>query len=175
MSRYKPMNIPISTVGYWIRGGRGQEEIFLGTKAPSEKAIKRKIAGKLLSYGGDFEPEKDKTPLDCFCRELTEESGFVADSTTTVPMARIRVYDENGFRLVLYYFLSRNWSGEAKKNTDIINPGWYPAHPLPDNILAADKFVLPLILDGMKISGMVRYDKDMNVIDKKLTAVENIE
>lgn len=169
------MNFQISTVGYWIRGKRGSEEIFLGTKASSPKAIKRKIAGKLLSYGGDFEPDKDKTPLDCFLRELKEESGFVALPENTHEMARIRIFDENGFRLVLYYYLSRDWTGEAKQNTDIIDPRWYPTHPLPENTLEADKMILPLIIDELKVAGMVTYDKDMRVTSSKITPVRFLE
>ena len=62
------LSIPISTVIYFLRGDKGREDIWLGEKAASPKAIKRKIAGKLISYGGDFEADKDPTVAHCASR-----------------------------------------------------------------------------------------------------------
>ena len=166
--------LPICTVGYLVRGTPGQEEIFLGEKAPTPKAVKRKIAGKLIGYGGDFEPDHDASIAESFKRELAEESGFTVETTDVEVMAEILIRDETGDRLMLYYVLVKKWRGEANDNREILNPRWYPTRPLPDNILGADKLILPIIIDGKRLSGWVRYDKDMNITDYKLEPVETL-
>lgn len=168
------MNLPKSTICYFVRGEPGNEEIFLGRKVASPKAIKRKIAGKLMSYGGDIE-DRDPSIKAGTRRELLEESKFTVEESDMEVMAEILVIDEEGPRLTLYYVLTRTWRGEPGHYQDILDPTWYQARPLPDDVLEADKKVLPLILDGMKIRGHVRYDANMHLIDFKFNPVENID
>jgi hypothetical protein len=164
--------LPICTVGYLVRGERGREEIWLGTKAPTPKAIKRKIAGKLIGYGGDFEEDKDLSVRDSFKRELAEESGFRANTNDIEVLAQILIKDENGPRLILNFLFVRAWTGHPGVNGEIIDPRWYPARPLPETVLEADKLILPPLFDGKKLTGWVEYDKDMNIVGHELTEVE---
>ncbi len=167
-------HLPKSTIVYFIRGAKGKEEIFLGEKFASPKAIKRKIAGKLMSYGGDME-ETDATVTAGLKRELEEESGFIVSEEDLEVMAKIYVLDENGPRLILYYLFARKWSGEPTQETDIINPQWHTTNPLPENILEADKLILPLLFSGMKLEGHVTYDADMNIVKYSFTPVGAIK
>ncbi|MDE1874974.1 MAG: NUDIX domain-containing protein [Patescibacteria group bacterium] len=168
--------LPLSTVGYLIRGPRGREEIFLGTKAPTPKAIKRKIAGKLIGYGGDFDPGIDRSIAGCFARELAEESGFRIDPADAEVKACILIKDENGPRLTLCYIFVRKWTGdEAGESREMHSARWYPTDPLPDDILAADKIVLPRLLKGEKIAGWIEYDAHMNVIAYDISPVDSLD
>lgn len=167
--------LPICTVGYLLRSVDGREEIHLGEKAATEKAVKRKIAGKLLGYGGDFEPDKDLTLEGSFARELGEESEFRVDPKTLEVAAKILIRDEKGDRLTLIYVLARHWTGQAGENREFANAGWYSTNPLPENILGADKLILPRILAGQKLEGFVEYDKDMNVVAHNLVPVDLVE
>ena len=160
--------LPVCTVGYLVRGERGHEEIFLGEKAPTPKALKRGIAGKLIGYGGDYEPT-DTSLEQSFQRELSEESGFKAEISDIETCAKVLIKDEKGPRLTLCYILVRKWTGEAKLNDEIMNPKWYSAHPLPDNVLNADKLILPRILSGEKLEGYVEYDRNLNVVSYNLS------
>ena len=167
-------DLPISTVIYLLRGEKDSEETCLGKKAPSPKAIKRKIAGKLIGYGGDFETEKDASPAHCAARELGEESDFKADQKDMEPVARIIIKDENGPRLTLYYYLLHKWTGSAGTSDEVLDSKWYPTKSLPDNMLGSDKLILPRVLNGERLTGFVTYDVEMNVINHELIAVESI-
>jgi len=167
-------NLPISTVGYFIRHRDDIDEIFLGIKAATPKAIKRKIAGKLLGYGGDLEPT-DKSIKHCFKRELGEESNFSIDLDYIEVVGKITIIDENGPRLTLYYLFLRKWTGNPKVNNEILDPRWYPSNPLPENILDSARLILPLAFKGKKITGWVKYDNDMNATAHELVEVDSIE
>jgi hypothetical protein len=175
-------NLPICTVGYLIRGMRDYEEILLGEKATTPKAVKRKIAGKLIGYGGDFEPGTDASIRESFKRELTEESsnpgksdGLVVEVRNIEVLAKILIRDDAGDRLTLYYIFVREWMGEAHASREIFNPRWYHARSLPWNILGADKLILPKLVNGQKLTGWVKYDTDMNVVGHDLQPVETID
>jgi hypothetical protein len=167
--------LPICTVGYLVRGMPGQEEILLGEKAATPKAVRRKIAGKLIGYGGDFEPSQDTSIRASFKRELAEESDIVVEISNLEVLAEILIKDETGDRLMLYYLFVREWQGEAQDKREITKPRWYPTRPLPNNILGADKLILPRLIHGQKLSGWVRYDKDMNVVDHDLKTVDSFD
>ncbi len=166
--------LPICTVGYLLRTMNGSEEIHLGEKAATDKAVKRKIAGKLIGYGGDFEPDKDLSIKESFARELSEESGFSAMPHMLDVAAKVLVRHEKGDRLTLYYVLARHWSGSAGESREFARSGWFPTKRLPDNVLGADKIILPRILAGLKLEGWVEYDKDMNVVAHELKEVASV-
>lgn len=167
--------LPTCTVGYLIRGTHDQREILLGEKAATPKAVKRKIAGKLIGYGGDFEPGTDASIRESFKRELREESGVTADARSLEVLAKVLIRDETGDRLMLYYIFVKEWRGEVSDNREIMNPRWYPVRPLPWNILGADKLILPRLMNGQKLTGWVRYDKEMVVVDHDLQTVDTID
>ncbi len=166
--------LPICTVGYLLRERKGRKEVYLSTKAATPKAVKRKIAGKLLGFGGDFEPDKDSSVVESFARELGEESDFKADPKDMRFVARILIRDENGPRLVLDYVLVSAWSGEAGNNREFTDSGWYPTDPLPDNILGADKLILPRVFRGELLEGYVEYDANMAVVSSELAPVDSL-
>ncbi len=167
-------NLPISTAVLLVRGEAGKEEIFLGEKASSLKAIQRRIAGKLLPYGGDFEPDKDASIAHGATRELGEESDYRAKAEDLVLVARIQINDENGPRLVLYIYILRTWTGEAGISNEILSPAWYPTRPLPENVLELDKIILPRIFKGEKLVGSATYDANMHIVNYRLDAVDSL-
>jgi len=169
----------ICSVGYPIRGPRGQEEIHLGEKAPTPKAIKRCINGKLIGYGGDFEPGIDGDIIDCFLREFAQESGdetshLSAHRKDVEEVARILIKNTVRPGILLHYLFIRNCRGVAISTREILNPGWYPARPLPDNILEADKLILPRVIQGERLRGWILYDENMKVIGHELASVESL-
>jgi len=171
----KENELPVCTVGYLVRGQGENLEVFLGTKAATPKAIKRKIAGKLIGFGGDFEPEKDRSIKESFARELKEEKGYDVKPHDMTIVARVLIVDEGGPRLILYYLLVWEWEGVPVDNGEIIGGDWYGINPLPENILEADKLILPRVLRGTNLQGFVEYDADMKVVRHELTPVGSIE
>lgn len=166
--------LPRSAICYFVRNKQGKVEIMLGEKVTSPKATKRKIAGKLMSWGGDIE-STDSSVVSGLCRELKEETGFVVKPSSIRLMARITVIDENGPRLVLYYGLARARRKKPAHECDIKNPRWFPAEPLPENILDADKIVLPIILDNIRIQGSITYNAEMKVVSVNITRTNIIK
>lgn len=163
-----------STVIYLVRGMPGHEEIFLGRKFASKKAIKRGIAGKLIGYGGDFDPTLDSSLTYCATRELSEESDFRARPEDMEQVAKIQINGEEGAgrpQILLYYYLLRKWTGLAGTSNEVIDPQWYKASPLPSDMLGSDYIVLPRVLAGKKLAGRVTYGMDMRVVSHNLTEV----
>lgn len=166
--------LPQSAICYFVRTKHGKTEIMLGEKVASPKAIKRKIAGKLMSWGGDIEPT-DSSVVAGLCRELKEETGFVVKPSSIRLMARIYIIDENGPRLFLHYGLACARRKKPAHERDIQNPRWYKTDPLPENILEADKIVLPIILGGTCIEGSITYNAEMKVTHVNIVRTEMIK
>jgi len=176
------MNTPISicTAGWPIRGKRDHEEILLGTKAATPKAVKRGIAGKLMPYGGDMEPEDNGSPVAGFTRELFQESGdnesrLSVDPKDVEVVAKIEIRNLEKPSLILYLLFAWNCKGNAKSTREIINPRYYPTRPLPENLLESDKLVLPRLLAGEKLEGWILYSGDMKLLEHHLKNVESIQ
>lgn len=167
-------NLPRSTICYFLRGPKGDEEIFLGEKVATPKAVRRRIAGRLMSYGGDVE-QSDTSIKASLIRELGEESGFSVNEKDLEITAEILIRDENGPRLILYYLFTRTWTGSPTHFKDILDPRWFSTQPLPENILDADKLVLPILLGGKKIKGSLTYDENMRVVATDFKFVQSIE
>jgi hypothetical protein len=161
------MKLPICTVGYILRGEGKDAEVWLGEKAATPKAVKRKIAGKLIGFGGDV-MDSDESIKHSFSRELSEESGFQVLPKDVEIAARTLIRDESGDRLTLYWVMARIWSGTAGTSREMVRGAWYPLLSLPENILAADKIILPRIFRGERLAGFFEYDADMNVVRSEL-------
>ncbi len=164
------------TVGYAIRGSRGKEELLLGLKQATEKSIKLGIAGKLIGYGGTVEPF-DNSIEESFIREFKEETdnlNLTIDVKDVERMAHIEIRNKIKPSLMLEYILLRNYSGTPSNDGELLKAEWYPARPLPENVLNADKLILPRIINGEKLEGWILYDKDMKVIEHQIKAVKNL-
>jgi 8-oxo-dGTP pyrophosphatase MutT (NUDIX family) len=162
--------LPVCTVGYPLHG----EDVFLGLKAATPKAVKRKINGYWLGFGGDVEPE-DGTLKKSFARELFDETGFQVAPESVEIVAKVLIKDEKGDRLWLYYALARSERGSSRENREFDEFSWFPRAALPEKILGADKLILPRIFAGEKLEGWIQYDKDMNVINHELKPVESVD
>jgi 8-oxo-dGTP pyrophosphatase MutT (NUDIX family) len=162
--------LPICTVGYPLHGDR----VLLGKKAPTEKAVKRKINGYWLGFGGDFETE-DVTLKKSFARELFDETGFSITPEEVGIFAKILIKDEKGDRLMLYYAIAHCEQGLPKQNREFDEFSWFPKKSLPEKILGADRLILHRIFAGEKLEGWVQYDKDMNVVNHHLETIETVD
>ncbi len=161
--------LPICTVGYPLDGN----DVLLGKKASTEKAVKRKINGFWLGFGGDFEPE-DETLRKSFARELFDETALQVKPDDVVVVAKVLIKDEKGDRLWLYYTLCKCARKIPTPNREFDEFRWFPRDALPEKILGADILILPKIFTGEKLEGYIQYNADMNVVDYKLTTVTSV-
>ena len=166
--------LPICTVGYPVSETGINQEVLFGLKAATPKAVKRKINGFWLGFGGDVEPG-DETLKKSFSRELFDETGFQVTPESVEIVAKILIRDEKGDRLWLYYALCKCAREIPIPNREFEEFHWFSKNTLPDKILGADTLILPRIFAGEKLEGYVRYNTDMNVVGYELHTVESID
>jgi hypothetical protein len=172
------------TVGYPVRGPRGQEEVMMGKKAYTPKAIELGVAGKYVGFGGGFKPLEDKTVEEGFIREFIFEETVDEDKKPLMSvsaenvrwMARIVVHNTARKSLILDYFLAYDCKGTPPPVArEILNPRYVSRHDLPEPIPGLDKIVLPMILDGKKLVGYALYDGELRLLKREIMAVDLIE
>lgn len=151
-----------ATLGFLIEGN----EVWLAIKA--DKIGK----GKRNGYGGGI--EKDETPEDCMERELPEESGVTARKEYFEKVAIIDFHNkkENGetFICKVHVYLIRFFKGEPKetKTREMLDPQKFLIDKLPlRKLMPADKDWLPLVLNGLKVTGSVFYGPNQKRLIKK--------
>ncbi len=123
----------------------------------------RKIgAGCRNGYGGGI--EDGETPIQSAIRELKEEAGVVAFAENLEKVAIIDFYntksDGKTFISEIHFFIVKEWNGKPKETKDkaMIDPKQYHLNDLPFNeMMPADRFFFPLILNGKKIIGKAKY------------------
>ncbi|MDR3519611.1 MAG: NUDIX domain-containing protein [Candidatus Pacebacteria bacterium] len=140
-----------ATLGFLIKDGH----VWL--------AIKTRNIGKdrWNGYGGGMEPE-DKNIVDCLKREVLKECEVEITEKATEKVAVIDFHntksDGKTFVCKVHVFLIREWSGTPKESEEMASPTEFEMSKLPlENMMAADKEWLPIVLAGEKLVGEYHY------------------
>lgn len=127
-------------------------------------AFKTKKIGKdkWNGYGGELEEGED--PRVGAARELREESGLVAKPEDLVEAGMVDFHNTTSggekftCRVYVYTVLYSLLSGELRESETMIRPTWFKKNNLPfEEMLAADRFWLPPVLEGKKIKAEAYY------------------
>jgi ADP-ribose pyrophosphatase YjhB (NUDIX family) len=144
----------------------GRDELWLAIKA--DKIGK----GKLNGYGGKI--KKGETPEQCMERELPEESGVTAHKEYFEKVGVINFHNtkKTGEKFICraYIYLIRFFKGEPKETEtgEMLNPQKFLKDRLPlRKLMPADKDWLPLVLNGLKVTGSVFYGPNQKKLIKK--------
>ncbi len=137
------------------------DQVLLGLKT------KKIGAGFWNGYGGGI--EDGESIEEAAIRELEEETGKkIGDifiTTTKKDLEKVAIVDfENiksdgvSFVCKVHFFLVRKWSGKAINTDEMTNPTFFDIKDIPiDEMLPADRYFIPLILDNKKIIGKIKY------------------
>jgi 8-oxo-dGTP pyrophosphatase MutT (NUDIX family) len=131
-------------------------------------AVKKRRIGKDRWNGFGGGVEKTETIRQAAARELREESGLIVSPESLEKMAIINFHnkrkDGSALSYEIHVFLAGRWTGELKTTDEMSDPTWFDISGLPkEDMMPADRFWLPLILQGAKILGEVEYDSSQRI------------
>lgn len=148
------MEIKETTLCLLIRGSR----ILLGMKKEHFGE------GKWNGFGGKKKLE-DRTIEAAAIRELEEESHVVAEPEDLERIARVKFFEGDTLLWNCTVFVLRQWHGNPRETKEM-RPKWFDLDALPyDEMWAGDHLWWPLILEGFKISAIVRFKPGMKEIE----------
>ena len=135
-----------------------EDKVLLGRKA-------RKIgAGLWNGIGGNVE-DGDKTIEDTAKREVKEEIGVEVGDITCLGEVDFKFPSLKKINKVVM-FVTDDYKGELSPNLEEISElKWFNKNELPlEEMLAADKEFIPLLLKGKKIKGEVRFTDEFKLL-----------
>ncbi len=149
-----------------------------GSKVLLATKMKKIGRGKLNGYGGGI--EKGELPIIAVLRETEEESRESKDADgVTLMRSQLEKFGfmsfhnqlENGETFIcnVHIYLCSAWTGEFFSSEEMINPTWYSKERIPlTKLMPADRFWLPQILAGHKITGKAKYGPHQNELIGKV-------
>lgn len=121
--------------------------------------------GKYNGYGGKIQEQDDGDLNITAVRETQEESGLEIHHARRNLCAIITFYfgGEPGFKV--HVFLVYDWYGEPEETAEM-KPEWFNLDQIPyDQMWAADKEWMPLVLSGQRIEAEVYFDKSGEAVE----------
>ncbi len=127
--------------------------------------------GKYNGVGGKL--EKNETPEEAMIRETKEEINVIPLKYEKVGLIEFdEYYKENKQNIIFHLYMVYDWEGEPSE-TEEMAPKWFNIDEIPyNNMFSDDKYWLPLILEGKKIKAYFDFDKDWNLLYKKIEDLE---
>lgn len=120
--------------------------------------------GKWNGYGGHVEDGESVTAAAV--REVLEESGGSVNINPSdlrqVAKLTFHFFSDQQIREV-HVFVADRWEGELHGSEEMSEPQWFAAADLPairEQMWAADRFWLPVVLEGQSILGIFMYNAD---------------
>ena len=123
--------------------------------------------GKYNGVGGKLQDKE--TPEEAMIRECIEEIGAKPTKYEKVGYISFdEYYKEKLQKVAFHLYIAYEWDGDLVESDEMV-PYWFDLDKIPyDNMFPDDKYWLPLILDGKKINAYFSFDKDWNLLDKKI-------
>lgn len=130
------------------------------------KRHREPFAGFWAPPGGKMEP--GESPLECARRELSEETGLVADVLQLRGIVR-EVATTPDWEWLIYVYLVREAKGDVKLEAASREMTWLPIESVAEqHIPPSDKIFLPRALsdrDGRPFEAEFRYDHGFRLLD----------
>jgi 8-oxo-dGTP pyrophosphatase MutT (NUDIX family) len=122
--------------------------------------------GKVNGFGGKV--DEGENIVEAAARELFEEVGLEAEVGSLNKMAELEFRfphrKEDDWDQVVHVFLVENWKGEPVESEEM-GFEWHDLDKIPfDRMWDDDKFWLPEILKGRKVSGKFSFGEDNSTI-----------
>ncbi len=123
--------------------------------------------GKYNGIGGKL--KEKETPEEAMIRETQEEINVTPTKYEKVGTVEFdEYYKGKKENVVFHLYLVNKWDGMPSESEEI-NPRWFSIDKIPYNeMFPDDKYWLPLILEGKKINAYFEFDKDWNLLSKKI-------
>ncbi len=147
-----------ATLCFLIRGQRTRE-VLLGLK---KVGFGR---GKYGGVGGKL--DEDETPVSAAARELSEETGIVAEEADLKPGACLtfRFPYRPEWTQKVHVFTATSWVGTAREGREIV-PVWFPVDGIPYDRMWDDcRYWLPRVLDGEWIDATFVFAADNDTVE----------
>ena len=127
--------------------------------------------GKYNGVGGKI--ENGETVEQAMIRETEEEIKVTPKKYEKVAVIEFdEFYKGNKENVVFHLYLINEWDGEPSE-TEEMKPSWFEIDKMPyDKMFPDDKYWMPYILDGKKINAYFEFDKEWNVVTKRIEEVE---
>lgn len=127
--------------------------------------------GKYNGVGGKI--EKNETPKEAMIRETQEEINVTPTKYEKVGLVEFdEYYKGNKQNLIFHLYMVYEWEGVPSESEEM-NPKWFDINNIPyEKMFPDDKYWLPLILEGKKIRAYFDFDKDWNVLYKRIEDLE---
>ena len=123
--------------------------------------------GKYNGVGGKL--KENETPEEAVIRETEEEI-----AVTPIKYEKVGIVEFDEFikgqkqNLVFHLYMVSEWLGEPTES-DEMKPFWFKVDSIPyDKMFSDDKYWLPLVLSGKKISAYFSFDENWNLLSKEI-------
>jgi mutator protein MutT len=130
-------------------------------------------AGRYNGVGGKLDP--DESVEQCLVRESQEEIGVIPEKFEKMAYITFDLYmkGERVFEHV-YLFTSSKWTGKPTESEEVA-PRWFDIDKLPfDKMWPNDVHFLQQILEGKKLTGHFKLDKNDLVLSHNIKIVQKL-
>ncbi|PWB82719.1 MAG: hypothetical protein C3F11_10445 [Methylocystaceae bacterium] len=130
------------------------------------KRCREPFAGFWVPPGGKIEP--DESPLECAKRELSEETGLIAEALELRGIVH-EVATIPDWEWLIYVYVTCEAKGDVKLEASLRETTWLPIETISEQrIPPSDKIFLPRVLgdhrsDPFKVK--FRYDHSFHLLD----------
>lgn len=128
--------------------------------------------GKYNGVGGKL--EDGETPEEAMLRETQEEISVKLTSYEKVGFIEFdEYYKGEKTKAIMHLYMAYEWEGTPSE-TEEMKPKWFSINAIPYSMMfPADKYWLPLILEGKKIKVYFDFDENWNLLSKNISDLNN--
>lgn len=123
--------------------------------------------GKYTGVGGKL--KENETPEIAMIRETQEEINVTPTKYEKVGLIELDEYYKGKKENVVFnLYMIYEWDGEPSES-DEIKLEWFDINEIPfSKMFTDDKYWLPLVLEGKKLKAYFEFDKNWNMLSKKI-------
>lgn len=141
-------------------------------------AMKKRGFGLGLWNGAGGKQDPGETIEQTAIRECQEEINVTPNKLNKVGVINFYSLLENGnneFDQQAHVYLCDDWDGIPKESEEM-KPKWFDINKIPyDSMWEDDKYWLPLVLRGKKISAEFSFDKENKITSHKIDEVDKLK